>query len=145
MSLSTNIGDFMKSLDKEIEAKIDKRDRLAKSIITNTLSNIIQSSPTDTSYWKANHFISEDSPDFRTVEGDIPSKDNPEAYESQVAKTFGDGVSKVRGIKLKNGKRIIIHNSLKYSQALEDGHSSQNSKMYWKAEQLAKDMIKRGI
>lgn len=124
--IKSNFAKFQNKLNKTIDNKIKTRDDFVKGVIVSSYNQIVQSSPVATGFYKANHFIDINNPNFRTEDDLVPNK-----YD-------------LNGVNLAKTSSIFIHTSVKYAGALEDGKSKQNSKMYAKAESSAKLKLKRG-
>ncbi|MEA2018489.1 MAG: hypothetical protein U9N59_08575 [Campylobacterota bacterium] len=124
--IKSNFKSFQTKLNKNINAKIKKRDDFVKGVIVSSYNQIVEGSPVDTGFYKANHFIDINNPNFRTKEDLTPNK-----YD-------------LNGVDLAKTSSIFVHTSVVYANELEEGHSKQNSKMYYKARKSASIKLKQG-
>jgi|GEM_PF-5906142 len=124
--IKSNFKSFQAKLNKNINDKIKKRDDFVKGVIVSSYNQIVESSPVDTGFYKANHFIDINNPNFRTEDDLVPNK-----YD-------------LKSVNLAKTSSIFVHTSVAYAGELEEGKSKQNSKMYHKAKKLASIKLKRG-
>jgi len=143
--IKSNFKSFQAKLNKNINAKIKKRDDFVKGVIFSAYGEILVGMPKSTSYLAANTFIDFGGYTFRSLDGEKRPKDADRSkYAPITDKHESDAKAKIDEVNLSKIGSINIHNSLEYMDAIEEGHSKINKKMFYKATKRAKLKLKRG-
>lgn len=145
MAMTSNIKDFLRDTNKKIEKELEKQQSEGKKIIIEAHQSVINLSPYDTSYFKANHFLSVNRPIKKTLLKSDEVVKQKGFYESTVNDLISGTESTVLGLNLFKVNTIYIQNNLDYADRLEAGWSSQSSAMYGKTEQKIKRLLNQRI
>lgn len=105
----SNINEFIKETNKEIEKLQAKQVSEAKNIVLGAYNTLVEFSPVDKGQFRNNHFLTVNSTTQETTE------------ETNLTKKTSD----LNSCKFNSGDSIYIQNNLKYADALEAGHSEQ--------------------
>jgi len=141
----SNFKSFKAKLNKNINSKIKNRDDFVKGVVFSAYGEILEGMPKDTSYLTANTFIDFSGYTFRSLDGEKRPKDADRSKYAPIAEQHKtDAKSKIDKTNLSKIGSINIHNSLDYMEAIEEGHSKRNKKMFYKATVRAKLKLKRG-
>lgn len=105
----SNIDEFIRETNKEIEKLQAKQVSEAKKIVLGAYNTLLELSPVDKGQFKNNHFLTVNSTTQETTE------------ETNLTKK----TSELNSCKFSNGDAIYIQNNLQYADALEAGHSKQ--------------------
>lgn len=131
LNVGSNINEFMRETNAEIEKLQKKQVSEAKQIVLGAYSGVLDKSPVDTSLFKHNHIIT------------VNSKTNKTKDESNNINENGNIINTA---KFAHNDTLTIQNNLEYADALEAGHSSQASAgVYGVTEALVKKVISKRI
>ena len=130
MGVKSNINQFLKDTDKEIEKQLKKQERFGKSVILEALRSINNLSPVDTAYFKSNNFITYNGSQGRASKffSDLFSKKQVKEkgyYSSKAQKVLNTNRQTLVGKNLFNVKSVVIQNNTVYSSQIEGGRSKQ--------------------
>lgn len=145
MALKSNMKQFLAETNKAIEKELEKQKSEGKKIILEAHQSVINLSPIDTSYFRANHFLTVNSPTDKTLLKDSEIVKQKGFYKNVVADLVAGTQSTVLKLNLFKVNTIYIQNNLKYADFLEGGGSKQNSAMYGKTEQIVKRLLNQKI
>ena len=137
MSLKSNFISFRKAISKTFREKIEKRDNFVKGVIVSAYADIIQTSPVDTGYFRANNMLEIGKATFST----IPKVDGKD-YKSESESNINSANSDIKNVDFNKNGLISISNALPYAERLEDGYSRQSEQMFQRALVKAKRKLK---
>ena len=132
--MASNINAFLAETNREIEKLQAKQVSEAKKIVLGAYTQILDTSPVATGLFKHNNFLTVNSKTSQTT-GD--------EFDASMVAVIEGGFSNIAKAKFNNGMTITIQNNLVYADALEAGHSTQNSHMYSKAERWAERQVSK--
>ncbi len=141
MALKHNMTSFMRETEREIKKELAKQESKAKTIVLTAHDMIINASPVDTGYFRANNFLTVD----KTT--DLTLADGKDNYFAEVDKAVSEANRKIKNLKFHKISSITIQNNVVYGDKLESGHHSKQAPrgVYGVTEQRIKPLLNQKI
>ena len=139
------MNQFLKETQKAIDKELEKQQSEGKKIIIQAHQSVVNKSPWNTSYFRANHFLTVNSPTDKTLLRPDEISTQRGFYNSATGDLLNGTKSAVLKLDLFKVNTIYIQNNLDYADRLEAGWSTQNSAMYGQTEVIVKRLLNQRI
>lgn len=119
------VGNFSIDISRFVERSHQRADRIARRVVLDIFSNIVQTTPVDTGFARSNWQVTTEGVSETLLENPVQHLPYPRGRFMRYSSREGEGRGIVGNLLFQDGFICNIYNNTRYIIPLEYGHSNQ--------------------